>query len=223
MKSILCSVGCLLAATVGNLLLPVALATDMDDDFVTCGSAIKLTSKEGRGSHYLSSGQHKINTGSNQQLVTASPKRSESDLLWLISAGHGTPECEPGTKIPYGSKIRFTHMNTGSNLHSHMYKSPLTSNQEVTGFGDGGSGDAGDNWKVNPVKSGSGYNWLREQTVILTHVDTGKNLGTASNAVFSRSNCGSRCPVMDHQEVYAMNGSPQQVQWKAELGVYLSL
>ena len=72
--------------------------------------------------------------------MRVSPKRSESDLLWIINSEHGSADCEPGSKIQFGSKIRFTHMSNGSNLHSHLYKSPLTRNQEVTGFGDEGRG-----------------------------------------------------------------------------------
>jgi len=222
MKSISCYAVVFLAVLVGDL-LSVATAMDMDDH-VTCGSAIKLTSQENGGSHFLSSGQHKISSGSNQQLVTASPERSQTDLLWIISEGHGSPKCEPGSKIPFGSKIRFTHMNTGSNLHSHLYKSPLTRSQEVTGFGEEAMGDAGDNWKVNPLKSaGAGNYWKREQTVLITHVDTGMNLGTTAGATFTRRNCGNRCPVMNHQEVSALKGGSLGNQWKAELGVYLSL
>lgn len=174
------------------------------------------------GDHYLSSAQHKINSGSNQQLVTSSPSRSDSDLLWIISAGHGTPACDPGTKIGFGSKIRFTHVNTGSNLHSHLYKSPLTQNQEVTGFGDAGTGDAGDNWIVRDVRS-SGAHWERGNPVIITHADTGKNLGSSKRGMFTRNNCGNRCPVMDHLEVFAASGSSNYQHWKAELGVFLSL
>jgi len=221
MKAILYPMGVVVGLLVSSLLLPVTMATDMDDDYVTCGSAIKLTNMES-GDHYLSSAQHKINSGSNQQLVTSSPSRSDSDLLWIISAGHGTPACDPGTKIGFGSKIRFTHVNTGSNLHSHLYKSPLTQNQEVTGFGDAGTGDAGDNWIVRDVRS-SGAHWERGNPVIITHADTGKNLGSSKRGMFTRNNCGNRCPVMDHLEVFAASGSSSYLHWKAELGVFLSL
>lgn len=114
-------------------------------------------------------------------------------------------------------------MNTGANLHSHHYKSPLTSNQEVTGFGEDGAGDAGDNWKVSPIR-GKGDHWKRDEIVNINHVDTGKRLGSTKRAMFSRTNCGNRCPVMDHLEVFSAQGTTSTLmQWKAELGVYLSL
>mmetsp|Transcript_11261 Transcript_11261/g.13320 ORF Transcript_11261/g.13320 Transcript_11261/m.13320 type:complete len:225 (-) Transcript_11261:180-854(-) len=224
MKSILCPIGVLLGAIVGNFFIPVVLATDdMDEDYVTCGSAIKLTNMENGGTHYLSSAQHKINSGSNQQLVTSSPTRTDSSSLWIIASGHGIEPCVPGAKIAFGSKIRFTHMNTGSNLHSHGYKSPLTNNQEVTGFGDDGSGDAGDNWKVSPHRSKGNY-WKRDEVVFINHLDTGAKLGSSMKAQFTRNNCGNRCPVMDHLEVYSAKvNHGASMMWKAEHGVYLSL
>jgi len=199
----------------------LALAYDEDESYVTCGSAIKLTHMEKGETHFLSSAQHKINSGSNQQLVTASPDKSDTASLWIVSSGHGLPPCTTGTKIPYGSKFRLTHVDTGSNLHSHLYRSPLTGNQEVTGFGDNGQGDAGDNWMVNPKRSSSSH-WMRDEVVYMKHADTGKHLGATSGAMFSRNNCGSRCPVMDHLEVYSSSSTGASSQWKAALGVYLS-
>jgi len=193
-----------------------------DENYVTCGSAVKLTHMESGGTHYLSSAQHKINSGSNQQLVTASPDRSGSESLWLVTSAHGGPPCTAGSTIPYGSKFRLTHLDTGKNLHSHLYRSPLSNNQEVTGFGDNGGGDQGDNFTVNPAKKSSSNHWTRDDIVIIKHVDTGKNLGATKNAMFSRNNCGNRCPVMQHLEVFASSGSYSQSHWRADLGVYLS-
>ena len=64
---------------------------------------------------------------------------------------------------------------------------------------------------------------MRRQTVFIEHVETEKLLGTNAAAMFTRRNCGNRCPIMDHQEVAAMPGGATGNQWKAELGVYLSL
>jgi len=178
---------------------------------------------ENGGTHYLSSAQHKINSGSNQQLVTASPTRTDSSCLWIVGSGHNVDPCVPGTKIPFGAKIRLTHMNTGSNLHSHLYKSPLTNNQEVTGFGDEGTGDSGDNWKISSGSSKGSY-WKRNEIVYIKHLDTGNHLGSTKRAMFTRNNCGNRCPVMDHLEVYSARASNHvTMQWKAELGAYISL
>lgn len=43
-----------------------------------------------------------------------------------------------------GSVIRLQHLQTRLFLHSHNFRSPLSSNQEVSCFGDGEEGDEGD-------------------------------------------------------------------------------
>ena len=41
-----------------------------------------------------------------------------------------------------GDTIRLEHMETQKNLHSHLgMSSPISHNQEVSGFGDDGDGD----------------------------------------------------------------------------------
>ena len=39
-------------------------------------------------------------------------------------------------------------MQTGKNMHSHNVRSPLSQRNEVSGFGDDGEGDDGDNWII---------------------------------------------------------------------------
>jgi len=40
-------------------------------------------------------------------------------------------------------------MITGKNVHSHKaFDSPVSGRQEVSGYGDKGEGDGGDNWIV---------------------------------------------------------------------------
>lgn len=39
--------------------------------------------------------------------------------------------------------IRLQHLNTGRFLHSHLFTSPLSGNQEVSAFGDLSGGDTG--------------------------------------------------------------------------------
>lgn len=47
------------------------------------------------------------------------------------------------TPIKCGQTIKLTHVNTGRNLHSHHFQSPLSHNLEVSAFGEDGSGDDG--------------------------------------------------------------------------------
>ena len=75
--------------------------------------------------------------------------------------------------------------NTGKNLHSHdEYKSPLSKRQEVSGFGDEGSGDAGDDWEIvcndmtslGPVQKQPGQTIYGDTLFFLKHTDTAKFL-----------------------------------------------
>jgi dolichyl-phosphate-mannose--protein O-mannosyl transferase len=169
----------------------------IDSEYVTCGSAIKLSRSEGSNEYFLSSDGHRINSGSGQQLVTASPDKSKQTTLWIVKEQNGAEPCITGTKIPYGTKIRLTHLRTGANLHSHNVRSPLSSQLEVSGFGENGEGDGGDDWIVNPVR-GSGTHWKRDEEVVIQHVDTSHYLGCTEQAQFTRQNCGHNCPVMNH-------------------------
>jgi dolichyl-phosphate-mannose--protein O-mannosyl transferase len=66
----------------------------------------------------------------------------------MIVEGDGADTCPPGEVITCSSEIRFTHVVTGKNLHSHRFRSPLTQEQEVSAFGEDGKGDPSDNWRV---------------------------------------------------------------------------
>ena len=114
------------------------------------------------------------------------------------------------------------HVDTNSNLHSHNVRSPLSNQQEITGYGNEGEGDSGDDWVVNPVK-GSERFWLRGDEVFLEHKDTGKFLGCSDQAKFTRNNCGRNCPVMNHLEAFGRDGKDSFTRWSTELGIYLSL
>ena len=146
------------------------------------------------------------------------------DNLWLIKEADGEVPCKTGEKIRTGTKIRLMHLNTGANLHSHNVRSPLSNQQEVTGYGEGGEGDRGDNWVIladGKRGGGSGY-WEKDQTVYLRHADTEKYLGCAKDAQFNRQNCGHNCPMMNHLEIFGRSKSDAFTQWKAETGIFLS-
>ena len=60
-----------------------------------------------------------------------------------------------------GDTIRLEHMQTNRNLHSHElsqnFKSSLSQQMEVSGFGDDGEGDPGDNWVIECFDSFTGF------------------------------------------------------------------
>ena len=68
--------------------------------------------------------------------------------------------------IKCGDTITLQHVQTHKNLHSHLFSSPLSHNQEVSAF-DGN--DGGDDWMVD---CSTDY-WRREEDVKFKHVSTG--------------------------------------------------
>jgi len=105
--------------------------------------------------------------------VTTQSGQSDHGSYWLVKEGSNSPLCEAATAIKCNSIVRLEHVNTGKNLHSHHFKAPLSGNQEVSGYGDAGNGDTGDNWEIL-CDAGEQY-WRRGNIVQFKHQDTGKN------------------------------------------------
>jgi dolichyl-phosphate-mannose--protein O-mannosyl transferase len=192
-------------------------------DPVTCGSAVKLSHVESKQLYWLSSENKNLGSGSGQQIVTWIPNKAETSALWWLRMSHHSPEeCDPGTPIKCGDKIRLTHVATKRNLHTHGIPSPLSKQQEVSGFGDNGVGDGGDDWIVECVQPGHGGMWKRGHSVRLFHVDTGKYLGGSASVKFTQSNCGHNCPIMNHMEAFGRSQKDDFSLVKVEMGVLLS-
>ena len=223
----------LIASIAITAILPV-FGLDDDDEFVTCGSAIKLSHYESKvqtkQEHFLSSEGKNLGSGSGQQIVTSVANPTTTNTLWWVrgpdnedrpgevSACTG-PGSKPGDKISCGSLLRLTHLNSMKNLHSHDVKSPLSRQQEVSAFGVGdGKGDAGDDWKLI---CNTGY-WKREAMVQFQHVDSKRYLGASSTVKFTHQNCGHHCPILNHLEAFARNNKDNYGNWFVEMGVHLS-
>ena len=161
-------------------------------DAVTCGSVVKLIHKD--TGHHLHSHQIAWGSGSGQQSVTTTGSANDPNSLWLIKEsvmylkGKNAAGCELGMPVKCGDKIRLEHIGTGKNLHSHLYKAPISGNQEVSGYGEKGKGDTGDNWTLQC--EGSETFWHRGSTINLVHVDTSRFLTSEVKAKFTTSNCG---------------------------------
>lgn len=65
--------------------------------------------------------------------------------------------------ISKGQRIRLNHVETSKWLHSHLHKSPLTANQEVSAYGGPSQSDTGDVWTV--TWNGSNKLWDKANTV----------------------------------------------------------
>lgn len=89
----------------------------------------------------------KYGTGSGQQSVTGTEVQEDVNSHWAVKAATGKI-CPRGEAVRCGSTIRLEHLATAKNLHSHHFSSPMSGNQEISCYGDGGEGDTGDHWVV---------------------------------------------------------------------------
>lgn len=71
--------------------------------------------------------------------------------------------CQQTMPISKGQRIRLNHVETSKWLHSHMHRSPLTGNQEVSAYGGPSQSDTGDVWTVS--WSGANSLWEKANTV----------------------------------------------------------
>ncbi|EJK44231.1 hypothetical protein THAOC_37248 [Thalassiosira oceanica] len=195
-----------------------------DENYVGCGSAVKLTHIESGGKYYLTSDERQLQSGSGQQLVTAVANSESPKGLWQIRNGSDEPFCEAGWPVKCGQKIRLTHLQTGSNLHTHGVRSPLSNQHEVTGFGQDGEGDSGDDWIVECSSGGyrSKTHLNRDEPFMLKSGATGRYLGASSTVKFNEQNCGRGCPILNQLEVFGRNRLDDYSHWRIELGVHLT-
>jgi dolichyl-phosphate-mannose--protein O-mannosyl transferase len=119
-----------------------------------------------------------------------------------VKVPHGQPEFDKaGEPVRHGDVIRLEHLNTHVNLHSHRnYPSPITGQQEVTGFGHAENGDGHDNWRVEVYCRGI---WYVGRKIKLIHVDT--NHALHSHAGFY---------VGEQQEVTCFHDRDANDWWK---------
>jgi dolichyl-phosphate-mannose--protein O-mannosyl transferase len=205
--------------------LRITSAAADDEDYVTCGSAIKLQQVDSK--YYLNSEQKNLNSGSGQQLITFVKDYGTHNTLWWVRPAHHSEAteyiddtCQLAEPIRCGTTIRLTHVSTLRNLHSHGVESPLSRQQEVSAYGEGDAkGDAGDNWIV---QCKTGQFWQRSQEIRLLHVDTQKYLGTSKTLEFNVQTCGQNCPIMGHLEAFARASTDKHGQLVVEQGVHLS-
>lgn len=148
---------------------------------------------------------HAINYGhpqsSGQQQITAFGSSDDNDL-WVIKPEHGN-DSRRGI-VHHGDVIRLEHYLTHRNLHSHAgIPSPVTSQQEVTGFGNNGMGDTNDNWRIETQNGG---NWALNQRIRLIHVNT--NYALHSHAGFYHPDW-----TANQQEVTCFGGRDDNDLW----------
>eukprot|EP00795_Rhopilema_esculentum_P008083 gene8083-13998_t len=152
----------------------------------------------------------KYGSGSGQQSVTGTEQIEDHNSYWTVRGKH-QGHCNRGEPVKCGEVIRLQHLSTKRNLHSHLFQSPISRNQEVSAFGENGNGDTGDNWEV-VCKS---KKWKRDEKIKFKHTDTGMYL-QATGEQYGRPIAGQREIVGAHY------GDDPGCLWIASEGVYVS-
>ncbi|ODM96880.1 Stromal cell-derived factor 2 [Orchesella cincta] len=173
---------------------------------ITCGSVFKLLNTAFK--IRLHSHDVKYGSGSGQQSVTGTDVKEDVNSNWQVKGIPNLP-CTRGEPVKCGTKIRLEHIQTGRNLHSHLFSSPLSGHQEISAFGEEGEGDSGDIWEI-VCKS---HNWQRDDAIQLRHVDTEAYLSASGNT-YGR-------PIHGQMEIIGISHSDSSCYWKAVEGIFV--
>lgn len=118
-----------------------------------------ITLKNGRtGGGYLHSHWHLYpeGVGARQQQVTGYSHKDENNK-WMIKKFDKEPNIEedPIVIVKNGDLVRLEHLATARNLHGHRELAPVTKRHyQVTCYGENGTGDANDVWRVDIIGGG---------------------------------------------------------------------
>ncbi|ERN18643.1 stromal cell-derived factor 2-like protein [Amborella trichopoda] len=177
---------------------------------ITYGTVLKLAHEKTK--FRLHSHDVPYGSGSGQQSVTGFPNVDDSNSYWIVKPEPDT-SAKQGDPIKSGTIIRLQHMKTQKWLHSHLHRSPISGNMEVSCFGGPGESDTGDYWRVEI--EGSGKTWRQDQRIRLKHVDTGGYLHSHDKK-YTRIAGGQ-------QEVCGVKEKRPDNVWLAAEGVYLPI
>ena len=172
--------------------------------------------------------------GSGQQIVSCHERGDEIGSLWSVKESEYLEEqtaeenelCQTGKPITCGQVIRLEHVQTGKNLHSHPIPSPLSHKHEVSGYGDDGEGDGGDNWTIecfDPQKQDLevlGKEVTGSTIIQFRHIETGALLVCDRKYEYNHRNC-PRCPIVGQLEATTQNRKSTGVtRWKITSGMF---
>lgn len=175
--------------------------------FVTWSSVIKLVNVNSGAR--LHSHDVKYGSGSGQQSVTGVKSVDDHNSFWQILP-ELSGEVNRGDKVKCGSTTRLVHLSTRRNLHSHLFTSPLSNNQEVSAFGEDSTGDSGDYWTIECDEDDF---WRRDESVRLQHKATGKYLHVTGDT-YGR-------PISGQMEVSCYSHRNAYNLWRVQEGVYI--
>ncbi|XP_973439.1 protein O-mannosyl-transferase 2 [Tribolium castaneum] len=123
---------------------------------VAYGAIITLKNHR-TGGGYLHSHYHLYpeNVGARQQQITTYTHKDDNNK-WLVKK-YNTEDTSGVTIVRSGDLVRLEHVPTRRNLHSHKEQAPITKKHyQVTGYGENGTGDANDVWKITVIGAKDG-------------------------------------------------------------------
>ncbi|XP_019767604.2 protein O-mannosyl-transferase 2 [Dendroctonus ponderosae] len=115
---------------------------------VAFGAVITLKNQRAGGG-YLHSHFHLYpdGMGARQQQITTYTHKDDNNK-WMIKK-YNAEELSEGEIVRSGDLVRLEHVATRRNLHSHKEQAPITKKHfQVTGYGENGTGDANDVWRI---------------------------------------------------------------------------
>eukprot|EP01016_Furgasonia_blochmanni_P048567 TRINITY_DN724_c0_g1_i2.p1 TRINITY_DN724_c0_g1~~TRINITY_DN724_c0_g1_i2.p1 ORF type:complete len:261 (-),score=29.77 TRINITY_DN724_c0_g1_i2:90-872(-) len=142
----------------------------------------------------------RYSTGSQQQIVTAIEEEDSIKNIWKIIQAFGIRR-RYEAYVKCGDLVRLEHYYTVKYLHSHHYRAPISLQGEVTGFGQDGVGDTGDNWQIYCDNLGFGSALTPQAVVTIQHEETAHFLYSGKTYIFDELTCGVNCPITGHLEV----------------------
>nr|XP_024219416.1 protein O-mannosyl-transferase 2 [Halyomorpha halys] len=124
---------------------------------VAYGAVLTLKNRR-TGGGYLHSHWHLYpeGVGARQQQVTTYTHKDENNR-WIIKPYEDELDVDTIELVHHGDLVRLEHVPTGRNLHSHKEPAPITKKHlQVTGYGENGTGDPNDIWKIQIVNGKDG-------------------------------------------------------------------
>ncbi|CAK9822719.1 Protein O-mannosyl-transferase 2 [Anthophora retusa] len=110
------------------------------------------------GGGYLHSHWHLYpeGIGARQQQITTYSHKDDNNI-WLVKRFNSDDIPPEPVLVRHGDLVRLEHVITHRNLHSHKEIAPISKKHyQVTGYGENGTGDANDIWKILVVNGKDG-------------------------------------------------------------------
>jgi len=139
---------------------------------LTYGSTIELKHVgTGKLLHFLDFPYTHIGS-SGQKKITGFDTEGDVSNYWVVKGPYKEGDrwnCVIGDPVQEGDIVRFENKKTFFNLHSHSIPSPITGQNEVSGYATLAAGDGNDNWKFADVQNNS---LVKGNSFRLIHVET---------------------------------------------------